>query len=544
VKWRAAVLGFALFLGLIPSHNAQAIYNGTSALGSPYVVKYRTSNSWCSGTLVEPQILVTAAHCIVDYGIAEIASDIGVYPPGVDTSKSVIVARGYQIFYPSGFYNNSEKIEPNDIAFVVLEKAVNSSVRLKLATYEITQQMVAQGIQMIGMGYGRTGQQNIYPVAPLQYVARPISQDNFRGFAGYERTYISYAADENGDTCPGDSGGPTIAQYKGEAYLVSIHSGGRGPCSTNTAGSWSSTATIAGEYQNLYNAATSLLARLKPTDVSNVRIAPSGLTGTISWDLPKNSPAVPTGYLVKDASSNELCRTTTNSCQVTLKPGSNLLTVFALAGSIPSNGVVIEYVVKNASNPDFIGFDTYQTQVAAKWAPIREFGGANPSNTYVEIRDESNGFVLCTALSSQNECRFSLEPKGFNLLLNVKSDLGQTEAYKLGRFSGILQTSLVSRTLSSLDDINTQLRSYLSTNPEFKVEIEQMKSQLPILTSNFIFTDDVLNQVFDTRDRVSVLVLRILASPKKSTITCVKGKLTKKVTAVNPKCPTGYKVKK
>jgi hypothetical protein len=28
---------------------------------------------------------------------------------------------------------------------------------------------------------------------------------------------------------------------------------------------------------------------------------------------------------------------------------------------------------------------------------------------------------------------------------------------------------------------------------------------------------------------------------KKTTITCVKGKLSKKVSAVNPKCPTGYK---
>ena len=33
------------------------------------------------------------------------------------------------------------------------------------------------------------------------------------------------------------------------------------------------------------------------------------------------------------------------------------------------------------------------------------------------------------------------------------------------------------------------------------------------------------------------------ASLKKTTITCVKGKLTKKVTAVNPKCPSGYKKK-
>jgi M6 family metalloprotease-like protein len=34
------------------------------------------------------------------------------------------------------------------------------------------------------------------------------------------------------------------------------------------------------------------------------------------------------------------------------------------------------------------------------------------------------------------------------------------------------------------------------------------------------------------------------ATVKKTTITCVKGKLTKKVTAVKPKCPSGYKLKK
>jgi hypothetical protein len=32
--------------------------------------------------------------------------------------------------------------------------------------------------------------------------------------------------------------------------------------------------------------------------------------------------------------------------------------------------------------------------------------------------------------------------------------------------------------------------------------------------------------------------------PKKTTIICTKGKLTKKVTAVKPKCPAGYKLKK
>jgi len=30
---------------------------------------------------------------------------------------------------------------------------------------------------------------------------------------------------------------------------------------------------------------------------------------------------------------------------------------------------------------------------------------------------------------------------------------------------------------------------------------------------------------------------------KKTTITCIKGKVSKKVTAVSPKCPAGYKKK-
>ena len=543
MKWRAALLCFAISLGLFPTSTAQAIYKGTSALGSPYVVQVTTPNAWCSGTLIEPQILATAAHCLVNSGVAVSASDIGVYPPGVDTSQSSKASRGYQIFYPSGYYNNSETIEPNDIAFVVLDKAMNSTVRPKLANYDITQQIVAQGVTITAYGYGRIDQTNRTSI-PQQMIARPIEQRIFSGFRGYQRTYINFAADENGDTCPGDSGGPAIAQYKGDMYLVSIHSGGRGPCSIDQNGFWSSTSTIAGEYQYLLNAATTLLAKLKPTEVSNVKITSLALTGSITWDLPKNSPVVPTGYVIKDAASNELCRTTTNTCQVSLKPGSNLVTVFALAGSISSNGVSIEYLVKNATNPDFIGLDTYQTQVSVKWLPIRDYGGATPSTTFVEIRDESDGSILCTSLATQNECRFTFSQKGYNLLLNIRSDLGQTESVQIGRFSGILQTSLVSRTLSNLQNINTQLNSYLLSNPGYKSEIVQLQSQLPVLTSDFIFTEDVLTQVLDTRNNVSALVSRIIANPKKATITCIKGKLTKKVTAVNPKCPAGYKLKK
>jgi hypothetical protein len=42
----------------------------------------------------------------------------------------------------------------------------------------------------------------------------------------------------------------------------------------------------------------------------------------------------------------------------------------------------------------------------------------------------------------------------------------------------------------------------------------------------------------------AIQIRNILPGLESATIVCVKGKLTKKVTAVIPKCPPGYKAKK
>ena len=46
-----------------------------------------------------------------------------------------------------------------------------------------------------------------------------------------------------------------------------------------------------------------------------------------------------------------------------------------------------------------------------------------------------------------------------------------------------------------------------------------------------------------TRRESQIKVAEAAAITKRTTIVCIKGKLTKKVTAANPKCPTGYKKK-
>jgi hypothetical protein len=47
----------------------------------------------------------------------------------------------------------------------------------------------------------------------------------------------------------------------------------------------------------------------------------------------------------------------------------------------------------------------------------------------------------------------------------------------------------------------------------------------------------------DKEADVDLVTFDVYASAKATTITCIKGKVTKKVTAVNPKCPAGYKKK-
>lgn len=532
---------FLLSLGVIPVDNANAIYKGTSALGSPYVVQVTSPIGSCSGILVQPQVLATAAHCVVDSaGQPVSASSVGIYSPGVDTSKNRIVSKGYQIFFPSGYVSHPTETRPNDIAFIALDQAVNSSITIKLANYEMTQSLISKGATFLQFGYGNISL-GTRTSTPQQIVARPTTQKNYRSYGGYQRTYIDYLSDESGSTCPGDSGGPVIAESDGVTYLVSIHNGASGPCSSPSSASWGSMGSIAGEYGNLFDAASTLVAKIKPTDVTNVKTTSTALNGNITWDLPVNSPVVPTGYVVKDASMNEICRATSNSCQVLLKLGLNTFTIFSVAGNILSNGVSTEYIVKNATNPDLLELVTYQTQAAVKWAPISDFGGTTPETTFIEIRDETSNELLCSALSTDYECRFDRIARTYNLSLNVRSSLGQTPPTRIGTYAGIIQSSLVIRTEMISKDLSLQLKSALVENPGYAAEIEKLRLTIADISGNFIFREEILTQLIVTRTNVSTLITRMNSKPRKITISCAKGKQKKSVTAVRPLCPPGFK---
>lgn len=82
----------------------------------------------------------------------------------------------------------------------------------------------------------------------------------------------------------------------------------------------------------------------------------------------------------------------------------------------------------------------------------------------------------------------------------------------------------------------------------FKVIIDDFANVRRVLTNSYRNPDSDVIQVKEYAEEElgefeNTLYLLEKQFAKKSTITCIKGKLTKKVTAYSPVCPSGYKKK-
>ena len=122
----------------------------------------------------------------------------------------------------------------------------------------------------------------------------------------------------------------------------------------------------------------------------------------------------------------------------------------------------------------------------------------------------------------------------------------EEEAKALEAASLRLKSELNSES-SKLSNLIDELLKTASSGSS-KNELVSLKSALITLTSEFnrgILSEGALLSMY--KNDLIILNLKYskiyIALNKKTTITCVKGKLTKKVTAVKPVCPKGYKKK-
>ena len=199
------------------------------------------------------------------------------------------------------------------------------------------------------------------------------------------------------------------------------------------------------------------------------------------------------------------------------------------------------------------------------WLPIiNDKATASPSMWSVRTLDpnEAEGANNCfksgstlTGIVTTNSTQYAAGPPVFNkaegsLVYKVAAPHFDSKgAVFKGRYSLVLRSD-VARCIYGFSKapIKAEL-SIVSADGSPQVAtviVSEANGWLRLRADNFEFSSPTVKVTLSQEAEPQVEVTQAPVVPtiaKKTSITCVKGKATKKVTAVNPKCPTGYKKK-
>src|SRR5688572_29310449 len=181
---------------------------------------------FCGGGLVQPKLIVTAAHCMFDGGRPEKAEDLQ-----VTLGKRDLRLPGGQTIPVASIHVHPDYDDaryPWDVA--VLELATPSTAQL--AQFVDPTVVLPEGTPATVMGWGRIGQGKA-PLSPtLLAVDVPLWSGQRCAVAYKQRLHVPSAVcagfmDGRRDSCPGDSGGPLmVPDRQGEWKLLGVVSYG------------------------------------------------------------------------------------------------------------------------------------------------------------------------------------------------------------------------------------------------------------------------------------------------------------------------------
>ncbi len=225
---RAASLSIAtLLLAISLSSPAEASRNGVEERTNAFTVgitfKFGAVEQLCSGALLTPTLVVTAAHCVFSPS-GEKGSDYYFTAPGTPLdaaiNPAIIQPKVIKVFSDPNF-DPSDANSQNDIAFLELDKSVQAKQYLWFATRAELNQLTASST-VAGYGYGRVYETGAdYSIYPRKYLMNWSPIDSSTVLANtFSLTSATSAP------CKGDSGGPILATLaSGKVIFIGVLSG-------------------------------------------------------------------------------------------------------------------------------------------------------------------------------------------------------------------------------------------------------------------------------------------------------------------------------
>lgn len=240
----------------------QIVGGGSATQGQWASVAYVTVNTgsgtdWCTGTVVAPNVVLTAGHCVVDLNTLDLwpASAFQVTTGSVTLGQGQTSAVTQSALDPAWLNYSGPVGENPDHDVALLQLATPTSAPTMTLATSANANLYAVGTAAAIAGWGMTVSGDGYPPDTLQYGYTVVQDQTYCAnwasnlnaeFDASDQICGVYAPYYSDGTCQGDSGGPMVANNNGALVEIGVTSWSSANCDTSKPDFFANVASLSG----------------------------------------------------------------------------------------------------------------------------------------------------------------------------------------------------------------------------------------------------------------------------------------------------------